>query len=196
MPVPEPVSCGLSPFGSGASGSAVVDVPPRPYLRPQVWDSLTADRRPHRTLVKTAGYVLGEFGHTIAEQPGSSAADQLRVLHEHFLQAEPDVRALLLNTFSKLSHAYGEVAAQVGEVLRTSATAMDQEVQQRSIEYLALGDNSMSEVKNQVLERRPHPTPPPHPPSVLAYAPVHHPHGHRHPNPQSSPTPGPRDDAA
>ena len=58
--------------------------------------------------------------------------EQLRVLHEHYLNAEPDVRALLLNTFSKLSHAYGEVAAQVGDVLRAASTAMDQEVQQRS----------------------------------------------------------------
>ena len=41
---------------------------------------------PHRTLLKIAGYILGEFGHTIAEMEGSKAEDQLRVLHEHFLQ--------------------------------------------------------------------------------------------------------------
>ena len=45
-----------------------------------------SERMPHRTLLKIAGYILGEFGHTIAEMEGSKAEDQLRVLHEHFLQ--------------------------------------------------------------------------------------------------------------
>lgn len=70
-------------------------------------------------------------------------------------QAEPDTKALLLNTYAKLSHAYGEISASVGEVLRQSATAMDQEVQQRSVEYLALGNASLTTVKGQVLEMMP-----------------------------------------
>ena len=67
------------------------------YAAQQVWAALLAERMPHRTLVKVAGYVLGEFGHTIADSPGSSAEDQLRTLHEHFMQAEPDTKALLLS---------------------------------------------------------------------------------------------------
>ena len=43
------------------------------YAAKKVWNALTAERLPHKTLVKVAGYTLGEFGHTIAEQPGSSA---------------------------------------------------------------------------------------------------------------------------
>ena len=150
------------------------------YAAKEVWGALSAERQPHRTLVKIAGYVLGEFGHTIAEQPASSAEDQLRVLHEQFLQvdrssalvpancspvksiycglsqAEPDTKALLLNTYAKLSHAYGEISVSVGDVLRSSATAMDQEVQQRSVEYLALTSGSLDNVKSQVLEMMPH----------------------------------------
>ena len=48
-----------------------------------------SERQPHRTLLKIAGYILGEFGHTIAETEGSRAEDQLRALHEHFLQVRP-----------------------------------------------------------------------------------------------------------
>jgi AP-2 complex subunit alpha len=44
----------------------------------------------------------------------------------------------------------------VGDVLRASATAMDQEVQQRSVEYLALGGANLVSVKGQVLEMMPH----------------------------------------
>eukprot|EP00322_Chrysochromulina_rotalis_P022706 CAMPEP_0115844158 /NCGR_PEP_ID=MMETSP0287-20121206/8689_1 /TAXON_ID=412157 /ORGANISM="Chrysochromulina rotalis, Strain UIO044" /LENGTH=666 /DNA_ID=CAMNT_0003297885 /DNA_START=53 /DNA_END=2050 /DNA_ORIENTATION=+ len=126
------------------------------YAAQKVWTALTAERLPHKTLVKVAGYTLGEFGHTIAENEGSRAEDQFRVLHEHFLQADPEVKALLLNTYAKLSHAYGELAGQVGDVLRMAATAMDQEMQQRSIEYLALGGDSLGEIKNSVLEMMPH----------------------------------------
>ena len=126
------------------------------YAAKAVWEALENERMPHRTLVKIAGYILGEFGHTIAEMPGSSAEDQLRVLHEQFMQAEPDTKALLLNTYAKLSHAYGEISASVGDVLRASATAMDQEVQQRSVEYLALGGAGLVGVKGQVLEMMPH----------------------------------------
>ena len=125
------------------------------YAAKKVWDALTKEVMPHRTLVKIAGYMLGEFGHTIAEAPGSSAADQLRVLHKHFMHAEPDTKALLLNTYAKLSHAYGEISSMVGDVLRVSATALDQEVQQRSVEYLALGGANLGGVKGQVLEMMP-----------------------------------------
>lgn len=126
------------------------------YAAKEVWAALEKERLPHRTLVKIAGYILGEFGHTIAETPGSTAQDQLRVLHEHFMQAEPDVKSLLLNTYAKLSHAYGEISASVGDVLRAASTAMDNEVQQRSIEYLALGSGNLDAVKGQVLEMMPH----------------------------------------
>jgi len=125
------------------------------YAAKKVWLSLKGERFPHKTLLKVSGYVLGEFGHTIAEEEGSRPTDQLRVLHEHFLQADPDVKALLLNTYVKLSHAFGEVAPKVGEVLRLAATSIDQEMQQRSIEYLALGGAGLSEIKNSVLEMMP-----------------------------------------
>ena len=57
------------------------------YAAREVWNTLSEERFPHRTLVKISGYILGEFGHTIAEAPGSAAEDQLRLLHEQFVQA-------------------------------------------------------------------------------------------------------------
>ena len=125
------------------------------YAAKAVWEALENERMPHRTLVKIAGYILGEFGHTIAEMPGSSAEDQLRVLHEQFMQAEPDTKALLLNTYAKLSHAYGEISASVGDVLRASATAMDQEVQQRSVEYMNLLKDDWTSLRPEVLAQMP-----------------------------------------
>ena len=126
------------------------------YAAKEVWNALKNETFPHKTLVKIAGYILGEFGHTIAETPGSTAAEQLAGLHEHFLQADPPTKALLLNTYAKLSHAYGEIAGDVGEILHTSATSLDPELQQRSVEYLALGSGNLDGIKSQVLEMMPH----------------------------------------
>ena len=68
------------------------------YAAQKVWAALIAERLPHKTLLKVAGYTLGEFGHTIADTEGSRAEDQLRVLHMHYMSSDPDVKALLLNT--------------------------------------------------------------------------------------------------
>ena len=83
------------------------------YATEVVWKSLVAEKFPHRTLVKVAGYVLGEFGHMIAEAPESNAQRQFDVLSGLFGQSEPEVRALLLNTFVKLAHSYAEIVPQV-----------------------------------------------------------------------------------
>lgn len=124
------------------------------YAAQTVWTALQVEQNPHRTFVKIAGYILGEFGHTIAEDPGSGANDQLSMLQKHYAQGDVEVRALLLNTYVKLAHTFGEIAAQVSDILINATTAMDQEMQQRSVEYLALGQ--FDGVKTTVLEMMPH----------------------------------------
>merc|ERR1740130_1667070 len=126
------------------------------YATETVWKALVAEKFPHRTLVKVAGYVLGEFGHMIADLPDSNAHKQVEVLPALYANAEPEVRALLLNTFVKLAHSYAEIVPQVTELLTASSSAMDQEIQQRSNEYLALASPQMAEVKTTVLEMMPH----------------------------------------
>ena len=105
--------------------------------------------------MKVAGYVLGEFGHMIADVPGSGAVQQLELLHAQFAQGAPDTRALLLNTYVKLAHTYQEILPQVDAVLRAQSAAMDQELQQRATEYLALSDAHLGTIKSSVLEMMP-----------------------------------------
>jgi AP-2 complex subunit alpha len=126
------------------------------YSTETVWKALQAEAMPHHTLVRVAAYILGEFGHTIADTPSSGAHEQLVELNKHFQTSESSTRALILNTYVKLAHTYGEIAPQVEEILQANSTAMDQEMQQRSIEYLALSTSSLAEVKNSVLEMMPH----------------------------------------
>nr|ALD47967.1 adaptor protein complex 2 subunit alpha [Emiliania huxleyi] len=126
------------------------------YAAQGVWTILNAEVLPHKNLVKVAGYVLGEFGHTIAESPGSSPSEQITLLHKHFRNADPDVRALLLNTYVKIAHTYAEVAQMVSEVMQQHSAAMDQEVQQRAAEYISLSAPSLASIKGTVLEMMPH----------------------------------------
>jgi len=130
--------------------------PLQKYATESVWRSILAEATPHPSLVKVAGYVLGEFGHMIADLPDSGAQRQLEVLLGLYSNSECEVRALLLNTFVKLAHSYAEIAPQVHELLTTSAAAMDQEIQQRASEYLAISHVSLGDVKNTVLEMMPH----------------------------------------
>jgi len=120
------------------------------------WRSFNEEPYPHKTLVKVTGYILGEFGHMISDRPGSRPAQQLQALHRHYTSSEPEVRALLLNTYIKLAHTYSEVAPQVAEIMEHYSAAMDQEVQQRAAEYISLSAPGMAEIKGTVLEMMPH----------------------------------------
>merc|ERR1719253_2430076 len=58
------------------------------YAAQTVYTAITNETHPHRTLVKVCGYVLGEFGHTIAEVPGAAAAEQLALLQKHYANSD------------------------------------------------------------------------------------------------------------
>lgn len=59
------------------------------------------ERYPHPTMVKLAGYLLGEFGHVISREV--SSAKQFAMLHRQFTRQEcAGCRAGLLCAFAKL----------------------------------------------------------------------------------------------
>lgn len=53
----------------------------------------------HETCVKVGGYILGEFGHLISEQPESLPKTQLDTLHNKFPTCSLETRAMLLSTY-------------------------------------------------------------------------------------------------
>jgi AP-2 complex subunit alpha len=91
------------------------------------------------TTVKVAGYLLGEFGHLIADKPESTAKDQLDALHSKFHTSSLATRALLLSTYVKLLNLFpDELGAQIKDILQSCASSTDAEIQQRAYEYLNL----------------------------------------------------------
>lgn len=57
----------------------------------------------HETLIKVAGYILGEFGHLIANDDGCSPIEQFQAVHSKINQCSATTRALLLTTYIKAS---------------------------------------------------------------------------------------------
>ncbi|GAQ92348.1 adapitin protein [Klebsormidium nitens] len=95
----------------------------------------------HETMIKVGAYLLGEYGHLLARQPGSSPADIFAALHHHFHSASVPTKSLLLTAYIKLLlHAPPDPALrdQVLAVFTKYGSALDAEVQQRAVEYFAL----------------------------------------------------------
>lgn len=130
--------------------------PLQAYATQTAFAALRDEPRPADNLVRMGAYLLGEFGHLVADGAGMGPLQQFRVLHAHWAASSGPTRALLLSTFAKLAHTHpGSLDADVGRVLASCRSTLDQEVQQRSLEYASLAQPGLGELKAAVLEMMP-----------------------------------------
>jgi AP-2 complex subunit alpha len=92
----------------------------------------------HENLVKVGAYLLGEFGHLIANDDGLNPIDQFQLLHAKSNLCSPATRALLLTTYVKWLNLFPEIRAQIIAVFQRYRHVLDAELQQRACEYLAI----------------------------------------------------------
>ncbi|KAH8997303.1 Adaptor protein complex AP-2 alpha subunit [Lactarius akahatsu] len=92
----------------------------------------------HESLVKVGGYVLGEYGHLIANEDGHSPIEQLQVLHTKSQFCAAPTRALLLTTYIKWVNVFPEIKAQLINIFERYRHVLDSELQQRACEFYAL----------------------------------------------------------
>jgi len=111
----------------------------------------------HETMVKIAGYILGEYGHLIASEPGCSAKEQFAALHARFNNASNATKALLLSSYAKFANVFPESAEEMRAIFKKYADNIDAEVQQRACEYLKLTerDPRMQDLLQTVLDAIP-----------------------------------------
>jgi len=111
----------------------------------------------HETMVKIAGFVLGEYGSLITQDAESSPADQFRVLHTRFYQVGNSTKALLLSTYAKFINVFPELAEPLRKVFKDHMDNIDVEVQQRACEYLhiTVPDPAAQELMQTVLDALP-----------------------------------------
>lgn len=92
----------------------------------------------HDSLVKIGGYILGEFGHLIADNKGCSPIEQFLALQAKMASCSDNTRALLLSSFVKFVNLFPEIKPQLLQVFRIYSHSPDSELQQRAYEYLCL----------------------------------------------------------
>jgi AP-2 complex subunit alpha len=84
------------------------------------------------------GYVLGEYGHLVANEEEHSPIEQLRVLHTKSQFCTAPTRALLLTTYIKWVNVFPEIKPQLINIFERYRHVLDSELQQRACEFYAL----------------------------------------------------------
>lgn len=109
----------------------------------------------HETLVKIGGYILGEFGHLIAEDKGSSPIEQFLALQSKLYGCSSATRAIILSCFIKYVNLFPEIKPQLLQVFHAYSHTLDSELQQRACEYLALATLPTDDLLRTVCDEMP-----------------------------------------
>lgn len=89
-------------------------------------------------MTSIAGYILGEYGHLIANETGYSPLDQFHLLHSKSQFCVASTRSLLLTTYIKWVNVFPEIRPQLLNIFDRYRHVLDAELQQRACEYFAL----------------------------------------------------------
>ncbi|RYP70936.1 hypothetical protein DL769_004807 [Monosporascus sp. CRB-8-3] len=109
----------------------------------------------HETLVKIGAYVLGEFGHLIAEEKGSSPIEQFMALSSKLPACSSSTRGMILSSFIKFVNLFPEIKPQLLHVFEVYSHTLDPELQQRACEYLTLASLPSDDLLRTVCDEMP-----------------------------------------
>ncbi|OTB03501.1 hypothetical protein M426DRAFT_175534 [Hypoxylon sp. CI-4A] len=109
----------------------------------------------HETLVKIGAYILGEFGHLIAEEKGCSPIEQFMALSRKLPACSSSTRAMILSSFVKFVNLFPEIKPQLLHVFELYSHTLDPELQQRACEYLTLASLPTDDLLRTVCDEMP-----------------------------------------
>jgi len=111
----------------------------------------------HEAMIKVGAYVLGEFGHLIANDPASTPEKQLQLLQTHYPMVSVETRSLVLSTYAKFTNLFPEIKPAVQAIFKQDnvVRSFHTEIQQRANEYFNLSIISNAEVIAKVLDEMP-----------------------------------------
>lgn len=109
----------------------------------------------HESLVKIGCYVLGEFGHLIADTAGSSPIEQFLALQTKMITSSDNTRAMILSSFVKFVNLFPEIKPQLLHIFRLYCHSPDSELQQRAFEYLSLATLPNDDLLRTVFDEMP-----------------------------------------
>lgn len=136
----------------------------------------------HENLIKVAAYILGEYGHLVADEPvrpplsrplelvvvvvleltsrssrtqGRSPIEQFHLLNSRQPQCANPTKALLLTTYFKWLNLFPEIRQELVAAFDKSSRLLDAELQQRACEYLAIARLPDEELLQVVVDEMP-----------------------------------------
>ena len=109
----------------------------------------------HQSIIRIGSYLLGEFGHLIAERPGCSPIEQFTLLQSKLAGCSVGSRAMILSCFVKFVNLFPEIKPQLLQVFRIYSHSLDPELQQRACEYLALIELPTDDLLRTVCDEMP-----------------------------------------
>ncbi|GAA5929074.1 hypothetical protein JCM3775_006728 [Rhodotorula graminis] len=109
----------------------------------------------HENLIKVAAYILGEYGHLVADEPGRSPVEQFHLLNSRQPQCANPTKALLLTTYFKWLNLFPEIRHELIAAFDKSSRLLDAELQQRACEYLAIANLPDEELLQVVVDEMP-----------------------------------------
>ncbi|KAJ1933781.1 hypothetical protein EC988_009010, partial [Linderina pennispora] len=109
----------------------------------------------HESAFKVSAYVLGEFGHLIANAEDCAPIDQLKALQAKMPATSVSGRNVALTTIAKFINLFPEIKSLCLRILDRYRNALDAELQQRACEYYALGTLENEDLLPTVFEEMP-----------------------------------------
>lgn len=109
----------------------------------------------HDSLIKIGSYVLGEFGHLIADNKGCSPIEQFLALQPKMFTCSDNTRAMILSSFIKFVNLFPEIKPQLLQMFRLYSHSPDPELQQRAYEYLRLATMPSDDLLRTVCDEMP-----------------------------------------
>ncbi|KAK0706734.1 AP-2 complex subunit alpha-like protein [Lasiosphaeria miniovina] len=109
----------------------------------------------HETLVKIGAYIIGEFGHLIAEEQGCSPIEQFLALQGKLAACSSSTRAMILSCFIKFVNLFPEIKPQLIGVFNVYSHTLDSELQQRACEYLTLASLPTDDLLRAICDEMP-----------------------------------------
>ncbi|KAL1988556.1 hypothetical protein VTN96DRAFT_8951 [Rasamsonia emersonii] len=109
----------------------------------------------HDSLIKIGSYILGEFGHLIADNKGCSPIEQFLALQSKMFSCSDNTRAMILSAFIKFVNLFPEIKPQLLQMFRLYSHSPDPELQQRAFEYLKLATLPTDDLLRTVCDEMP-----------------------------------------
>lgn len=109
----------------------------------------------HESLAKIGAYLLGEFGHLIADDEGCSPIEQFNALQTKMWGGSTETRSIILSAYIKFLNLFPEIRPQLMSMLRGYSEVMDPELQQRACEYLAVANMPTDDLLRTVFDEMP-----------------------------------------